>query len=342
MEQEKWNDLKPAERSSRQSRGDGEVRMLQQALNFQEAHNDDLQTPAFGDGVWVMFDYSRGYAPDLETSGVMDVFRLPKFSYWFFRSQRDADEMIAGKKIGPLVFIASDWTANSPTDVRVFSNCGEVALYLNGKLVERRRPEISRISNHLKHPPFDFHLPQFQAGTLKAVGFIGGRAVAEDERRTPAEAAQLTLQFDLSGQPFAARGKDVIFCHANLNDNNGTPVQWNGVPVSFGATGRLKLVDKLSAATEAGTATTLVDGDETNATGAIYAVCVMTGPEQTRIFYAAASPDGRSAPAGQIHYTTDGSEPSLASPVYSKPLADPPHLRAAIFVQGKIAAITGD
>ena len=103
LEQGKWKNLKPAERSSRQLRGDGETRLLQQALNFQEAHNDDLQTPAFGDGIWAMFDYSRGYAPDRETSGVMDVFRLPKFSYWFFRSQRDADEVIAGKKIGPLV-----------------------------------------------------------------------------------------------------------------------------------------------------------------------------------------------------------------------------------------------
>jgi beta-galactosidase len=107
LEQEKWKDMQPADRSSRQLRGAGEVRLLQQALNFQEAHNDDLQTPAFADGIWVMFDYNRGCAPDLESSGVMDIFRLPKFSYWFFRSQRDPGELVAGRPVGPVIYIAN-------------------------------------------------------------------------------------------------------------------------------------------------------------------------------------------------------------------------------------------
>ena len=114
--------LQPAERNSRQLRGDGEVRLLEQALNFQEAHNDDLKTTAFGDGVWVMFDYNRGYAPDLESSGVMDIFRLPKFSYWFFRSQRDAGEAVAGRPLEPVIFIANYWTASSP------ARCGSSAI----------------------------------------------------------------------------------------------------------------------------------------------------------------------------------------------------------------------
>jgi beta-galactosidase len=49
--------------------------------------------------------------------------------------------------------------------VRVFSNCEEVALYLNGKLVEQRRPDNSRVSTHLKHAPFTFKLDRFQPGT---------------------------------------------------------------------------------------------------------------------------------------------------------------------------------
>ena len=101
--------LTPAESNSRQLRWQGERALLQQATNFQEAHNDNLGTVAFADGLWVMYDYNRGYAPDIESSGCMDIFRLPKSSYYFFRSQRHP-------AFGPMVFIASDWTpASAPT-----------------------------------------------------------------------------------------------------------------------------------------------------------------------------------------------------------------------------------
>ncbi len=343
--QDKWQDLKPAERSSRQARGDGEVRLLQQAANFQEAHNDDLSTTAFADAIWCMFDYNRGYASDLETSGVMDTFRLPKFSWWFFRSQRDADEMVAGQKTGPLVFIANDWTTNSPLDVRVFSNCEEVALYLNGRLIARQRPDASRLSTRLKHPPFIFHLPSFEPGGLRAVGYLGDHAVTADEHRTPGEATQLALDFDLGGQPFAAHGKDVAFCRATLDDSDGTPAPSNGQPVYFGATGGLKVVTPLAAKSEAarseaGIASTLVEADDAHATGVVYAICVVKGSDRMRILTASGSPDGHSMPTGEIHYTLDGSVPLVTSPIYTTPVADPPRLRAAIFVGEKMVAVT--
>jgi beta-galactosidase len=341
LEQGKWKDLKPADRSSRQLRGDGEVRMLQQALNFQEAHNDDLQTTAFGDGIWVMFDYARGYAPDLESSGVMDVFRLPKFSYWFFRSQRDPDEMVAGKPIGPVLFIANDWTPHSPRQVRIFSNCQEVSLSVNGQFIARQKPDASRMTTNLKHPPFTFAVPQFEVGTLKAVGYLNGKAVATSERRTPGDITQMALNFDLSGRPFARTGKDAVFCHVNLQDQNGTMVHTNGVPVFWGATGGLKLIGNQPAETEAGTATTLVAGDHARASGFIYSLCLLKEGDQTRILSTAGSPDDGRAPAFEIHYTTDGSEPSSSSPVYSQPVKSTPQLRAAIFAGGAIVAGTG-
>ena len=276
LAQEKWKDLKPAERGSRQLRGDGEARLLQQARNFQEAHNDNLQTPAIGDGLWVMFDYSRGYAPDLETSGVMDVFRLPKYGYWFFRSQRDAGERVAGKKLGPVLFLATGWTTNSPADVSVFSNCEEVALYLNGRLIGRRRPDTSRLASHLKHPPFIFPVPGFQAGTVKAVGFIKNRQVAVAERRTPGPIARLEIQFDIADHAWATSENDVVLCHATLKDQNGTPVPLNGGKISFTATGSLQVLGPDTVVTEAGTATVLVAG--TSASGKISA---RYAPEET-------------------------------------------------------------
>ena len=160
LDQTAWTDLTPAESNSRQLRWQGERALLQQATNFQEAHNDNLGTIAFADGLWVMYDYNRGYAPDVESSGCMDLFRLPKFSYHFFRSQRPP-------AAGPVVFIASHWMPGSAEEVRVFSNCEEVALSLDGRLLERRRPDRDRISTRLPHPPLAFQdrrLPARQAG----------------------------------------------------------------------------------------------------------------------------------------------------------------------------------
>jgi beta-galactosidase len=338
LEQEKWKDLQPAERNSRQLRGDGEARMLQQALNFQEAHNDNLQTTAFADSLWVMFDYNRGYAPDLESSGVMDIFRLPKFSYWFFCSQRDAGEEVAGRPAGPVLFIANYWTTNSPAEVRVFSNCEEVALYLNGKLLERRRPDVSRLCTNLKHPPFTFKPARFEPGTLQAVGYLGGREVARAERRTPGELVALAVDFDLSGRPFATGDKDMTFCYARLRDQAGTQIPTGRLPVFFGTTGPAQLVGDNPILSEAGTATILLTSDAAKPRCAVYAICLASQQDRTRILSAAAAPDGTPVPDYMIHYTTDGTEPTVSSPVYSGPVPNAPQLRAVIVVNDKIVA----
>ena len=341
FEQNKWKDLQPAERSSRQLRGDGETRLLQQALNFQEAHNDNLKTTAFADGLWVMYDYNRGYAPDLESSGVMDVFRLPKFSYWFFRSQRDAGERIANQPAGPVVFIANYWTPNSPLSVRVFSNCDEVALYLNDRLIEHRRPETSRFSTNLRHAPFAFQLDRFEPGTLRAVGYLAGREAARTERRTPGEIAELALRFDLSGRPFAAGGRDAVFCYADLRDATGTTVPTGGIPVFFGINGpdsRAGLSGHNPILSEAGTAAILLESQVPQPPCAVYAIGLVREKNQTRILSAAACPDGAPVPDYRICYTTNGLEPSVTSPVYSHPVQNAPQLRAAILVEGQTVA----
>jgi beta-galactosidase len=334
LEQNKWKDLQPAERNSRQLRGDGEVRLLQQAMNFQEAHSDNLKTTAFADGIWVIFDYNRGYAADIESSGVMDIFRLPKFSYWLFRSQRDAGERVAGNPSAPTIFIANYWTAESPLEVRVFSNCEEVSLYVNRKLIERRRADNSRFSSNVRHAPFIFKLDKFEPGTLRAVGYIGGREVARHERRTPGGANQLTLRFDLNNRPFAASGKDTVFCYAQTLDKADTVLPTADAPVFFGTTSAARLVGHNPILSEAGTATILLDADTAKPACAVYALCLIQEREQTRILSAAASPNGTSAPRYTIHYTTDGTEPAAASPVYRKPIRNAPQLRAAIFVKG--------
>lgn len=254
--QEAWADLKPADRSSRQALGQGETRLLQQARNLAEAHDDNFTTPAFADGYWVMFDYARGYALDLEESGAMSIERLPKFGAEFFRSQRDAGERSPRWGGGPMVFIASYWQPDSSPRVRVFTNAEEVELRLNGKTIARHKSKPSAAHPRLAHPPLEFDTGGFAPGELVALAYSGGRVVAEHRVRTPGEPAKLALALDDLGVP-AAKG-DLVFVRARLLDATGTTVPANGREVRFAAGPGTEIVGSANVSTEAGIASVLV------------------------------------------------------------------------------------
>ncbi len=211
-----------AELSSRQTRQNAEKGLLQQAFNIQESHNDNFHTTAFADGYWVMYDYNRGNHNDLETSGVMDIFRIPKFGYYFFQSQRETDK-------GPMVYVASYWTPESDLNVRVFSNCEIVRLYLNDKLIAEQTPDQNNLSENLAHPPFTFKMKTFEAGSIRAVGVISGKEVAEHIVRTPQKAKNLKIWLDESNKAPQSNCNDVVFVYIAAIDENGTIIpDYNG------------------------------------------------------------------------------------------------------------------
>lgn len=262
LNQTAWADLLQADRSSRQLLSDGEKRLLQQAANIQEAHNDNFNTPAFADGFWVMFDYNRGYAPDLESSGIMSIDRLPKYSYYFYQSQRDPNEASAKFTSGPMVFIASEWTEKSATDVRIFSNADAVELLLNGKLIGKQFAadnKNSAITKNLKHPPFTFSLKKFEAGELKAIAYSGDKVVAEHKVFTPGTPARLKMTLDTSGKAAQVGVKDVVFIYAQLLDAKNNPVSANDIEVTFTVTGDGKLISPATIKTSGGYASALVE-----------------------------------------------------------------------------------
>ena len=258
LNQDLWQGLLKADRSSRQLLSDGEKRLLQQATNIQEAHNDNFSTPAFADCYWVMYDYNRGYATDLEASGIMSVNRIPKFSYYFFQSQREADNISGFYQSGPMVFIASYWTQESNFKIRVFSNCEEVELILNGKIIGHQKPDTNKISTHLAHPPFTFDAKEFKPGTLIARGYVKGIRVAEYSVTTPEKPVGMVLTFDESGKLPKANSNDVIFVYARIVDKNGTLTPVNGHKVEFILSGDAEIINQGEIESEAGIATALI------------------------------------------------------------------------------------
>ena len=245
--------LKGNERSSRQLRGDGEKRLLQQAFNFQEAHTDNLRKPHLGDANWLMFDHNRGYSPDIESSGIMDIFRLPKFAYYYYKSLIPPTKSVSTDVNAPFVKIASYW--NDKTDIknlRVYSNCEEVALYFNNKLIERQ-----------KNVSFVFKLTKFKAGKLKAVGYIGNKAVKQDIVNTAGKPSRLKLTYDKSGKSLKADGADVVFVYATVCDKKGNTISDSNAEVQFTLQGDARIIGQNPIKAEAGIATFLLQAGDT-------------------------------------------------------------------------------
>ena len=251
-----YKDLQPEERTSRQLRGFGQKRLLQQSLNYQESHNDNFYGPALGDANWLMFDYNRGYAEDIESSGIMDITRLPKFAFYFYQSQVDPANTNAFNK--PMLHIANYWQSSADSIIKIYSNCDEVALLLDGKLISRQRPDKDQYSTNLKHPPFTFHAPPFKAGTLTAIGYINNKEVIKQKQQTAGAPAAIRLRVDDSGKALSAGQQDVVFVYADIIDGKGNVVYDAKTPVEYTLTGDATTVGMNPAIAEAGTATILV------------------------------------------------------------------------------------
>jgi beta-galactosidase len=248
----------PGWSNARQRRADGERGLRRQVYNHQVALNDTLGSPAVTDGQWSMFDYARGYDPHRAACGVMDVFRLPKFSCHFYRSQRDASETGAGWSGGPMVFIASHWTPASALTIPVFTNGEEVELRLNGIVVGRQGPTRDADATHLPHPPCVFTLPAFTPGLLEATAFVGGGPVASHRVATPGAAARLELEIDAAGITSRPDEPDLLFAHARIVDAAGSLCIDDRSVVMFHLQGDAVIAGSASVAAEAGVASVVL------------------------------------------------------------------------------------
>lgn len=259
--QTSYSNLKEEERTSRQLRAFGEKRLLQQAFNYQEAFNSNLKGEnTIGQANWLMFDYNRGYADDIESSGISDIFRIPKFAHSFYQSQRSPNVKLEKQlQSGPMVSIASYWNEKSPLDVTVYSNCDEVTLYLNGKLISKQKPSKSAFSNELPHPPFIFKIPSFQKGIVKAEGFINGKKVCEHQVQSASQATKIELSYDTSTVSINKEHPDVVFVYAKITDANGNLVTDATTEITFSIDEtNATLIGQNPAQSEAGIATLLL------------------------------------------------------------------------------------
>jgi hypothetical protein len=222
--------------TTRQAREAGDAAMLTQSNNVQDGLGKNAVVPWFSaDGYWEYADYG-GYG-GITRSGLLDMYRLPKHAYYFMQSQRDPGVTVAGVDSGPMVYIANQWTPTSPTTVRVFSNCEQVSLSLNGTLVATRSPDTG---TGIPHAPFTFNAGAFSAGTLRADCLIGGAVRATFSRQTPGAATALRLRPE--GTTMRADLGDARLVFVDVVDANGTVVPADNRQVRLAVTGPATII----------------------------------------------------------------------------------------------------
>jgi beta-galactosidase len=123
-----------------------------------------------------------------------------------------------------------DWTPRNTAphteSVEVYTNCEEVALFLNGQLLGKQ----------LRHPdasPLHWEVP-FAPGTLKAVAYNRGKPVANDELHTAGKATRIVLTPERTR---LSAGDDVVTITATAVDETGIRVPDASQEVHFSISG---------------------------------------------------------------------------------------------------------
>jgi beta-galactosidase/beta-glucuronidase len=222
-------------------RYDAEATLIEHARRH-AAMNTEQRTRnwvAGGTG-WCAFDYNSSFNSEnnIAYHGVSDLFRIPKFAYYFYRSQSAGDNYDGSKH--PMVFIESfsNYTMPSTQTLVVYSNCDQVQLYVNGTSVATKSPDAG---TSLAHPPFTFSNVSYASpGTLRADGLIGGVVKATQTVYRPGTASKILLQSDTD--TLMADGEDFARVVVSIADNNNMVLHSASNAVTVSASGAGKVI----------------------------------------------------------------------------------------------------
>jgi len=253
----------------------GEGPLLQQAAIRARDLDGVFATPPIriGAALWCGIDHQRGYHPDPFWGGLLDGFRIPRYTYDLFRSQYAPDYHLPGIATGPMVVITHELTQVSGRDVIIYSNCPEVRLTWLGEVLGTQKPDAGY--HALPHPPFTFK-NAFDYAVIKsrwrdrtgqialiAEGLIGGQVAVRTIKKYPERTTAVAVTVDDAGIGLVADGSDFVPLRATIVDNKGVPKVLASEYVYFTVEGPADLITGPAAhanpvATEFGTATALL------------------------------------------------------------------------------------
>ncbi len=251
-----------ARSSSRVRISQGVSALLQETWNHVWSYNQFRpQYPwTMGAGTWEMFDHNVPWDFEISASGLADIFRREKPSFWFFQSQKAAQ---------PYLKVAANWQPGLATrTVVAFTNCQMADLIINGKLVRHgistpgvttsytaAKPFDGSNTANLPHPPIVFRDVPFTVGELRVVARASGSRIVSDSVRSAGRPVKLKLWVDELGVP--AVRNDVIFVRAAIVDANGVICIDESRTLKFTVRGAM-IAGEASSSCEMGVASILV------------------------------------------------------------------------------------
>ncbi|MDO4599308.1 MAG: glycoside hydrolase family 2 TIM barrel-domain containing protein [[Ruminococcus] gnavus] len=174
--------------------------------------------------IWTGFDYRGEPTPLKEYQvcsnfGIMDTCGFPKDDCFYYEARM---------KENPLIHIMPHWTWEKEGEIKVirlYTNCDEADLILNGISLGRKPLEGDWI---------EYEVP-YQPGELKAIGYRDGEEVASDVQRTAGKPAAIRMEAD---RPvISADGRDVACVKVSIVDAQGIMVPNAENNVTFEVTG---------------------------------------------------------------------------------------------------------
>ncbi|HAR65626.1 MAG TPA: glycoside hydrolase family 2 [Lentisphaeria bacterium] len=231
------------------------------------------ENPAvMGEYIWTGFDYlgeptpyggrdnsTNGYWNDDWPSrssyfGAIDLCGFPKDRFYLYQSQWTSE---------PMVHVLPHWnwadSGHSVIPVMAYTNCEEVELFVNGDSYGRKRKgkDLTRILVSFNRYDKDHFLSKyrlswqvpFAPGSLRVVGYIDGKPVAEKEIKTAGAPARVSISPDRS--ELDADGCDLSYVTVRIEDADGAlcPLADNLVRFSVEGAGSIAAVGNGNAAT---------------------------------------------------------------------------------------------
>ena len=228
---------------------DQEERRIDHALLHARIQDLQLGNPGITGAIgWCAFDYAThtefGSGDGICYHGVMDIFRLPKWAAYFYKSQQPPEKQV-------VLQAATHWTmgdrsggGNNP--LTVFSNCDEIEIHIGKYLIGKFKPDSKNYPN-LHHPPFTIQIEERfsawgQAGLndLHLIGYMNGKQAAEQWISCSQLPAKIELALD-TDQLFAD-GSDMTRLIIRITDAYGNPLPYAFMNISMELEGPAELI----------------------------------------------------------------------------------------------------